>query len=118
MGMAALVEERNKLAAKQAQLAEVFKQAGPTIDLSKVTVLDGDDAAKVAKIGQLNEELGDIGKKVNELLMVEKAAAATEEAERFLKDPAKGFRHPAAGAPGADEAHTFKSVGRLFAGSA
>jgi HK97 family phage major capsid protein len=76
----ALKEARGKLGAKQKELAVIFDEAGPDIDLAKVKTVEGDTAAKAAHIRKLNDELTDLGKAVDELLEVAKAAGAVHEA--------------------------------------
>lgn len=73
----ALKEARGKLHAKQDELAKIFADAGPEMDMSKVKSLAGmDSKGKVEHIGNLNAELDDLHKNVQELLVVAKAAGA------------------------------------------
>lgn len=72
----ALKEARGKLGAKRKELATIFEEAGPDIDLAKVKSVDGDTAAKAAHIKNLNDEMADLGQKVEELVEVAKAAGA------------------------------------------
>lgn len=62
-----LIEKRAELDAKRKRLHDVFTQAGDDLDLSKVTILDGDTAAKAAAIRSMNDEMTDLGKEVDEL---------------------------------------------------
>lgn len=63
-----LREERN---AKAKHLHEIFTEAGPDLDMSKVTKIDGDSAAKAAEIKRLNTELSEVGAKVDALAELE-----------------------------------------------
>ena len=106
-----IVELRNELKAKQAKLEEVFVQAGPDLDMKKVTVLDGDSAAKAEKIRAMNDELTALGKEIDALLAVEQAAQ--DSAER--KDR---MTHPGAQPQGdGDGLGETKSWGELFVAS-
>jgi HK97 family phage major capsid protein len=77
----ALKEARGKLGAKRKELSTIFDEAGPDIDLAKVKSIDGDTTAKAAHIKNLNDEMADLGKKVDELREVAKAAAAARSGE-------------------------------------
>lgn len=66
--LAQLREERN---AKAKHLHEIFTEAGPDLDMSKVTKIDGDSAAKAAEIKRLNTELSEVGAKVDQLAELE-----------------------------------------------
>ena len=77
----ALAEARGKLKHKRDELATIFAEAGPEIDLAKVKSVDGDTTAKAAHIKNLNDEMSDLGKKVEELFEVAKAAAVVRDGE-------------------------------------
>ncbi len=72
----ALKEATDKLVAKQAELKSFFDEAGPELDMDKVKSVEGDSAAKVEWIRTKNAELDDLGKKVEDLREVQKAADA------------------------------------------
>ncbi len=75
----ALKEAQEKLNAKRDGLAAIFAEAGPEYDMSKVKSLSGDSHAKVAQIGELNTEIDECKSKVDELLVVARAAAVAAE---------------------------------------
>lgn len=77
----ALAEAKGKLKAKRDELATIFSEAGPDIDLSKVKTISGDTSAKAAHIKNLNDEMSDLGAKVDELFEVAKAAAVAADRE-------------------------------------
>lgn len=58
--MKTIPELRTELAAKRQQLAKIFEEAGPTLDMSQVKTIEGDSAAKAAEIKRRNQEIGDI----------------------------------------------------------
>lgn len=106
----ALADAQGRLKAQQDKLGAIFAEAGETIDLTKVTSLDGDTKAKADAIRALNDELTDLGKEVDGLLAVQKAAERAERAEGGTES-----------GDGATETGTrggaTKSLGALFADS-
>lgn len=76
----ALKEARGKLDAARGQLAGWLNAAGPDYDLSKVTDLTGDTHARVAEIGKKNAEINDLKAKVDEYLVIARAAAHADDA--------------------------------------
>jgi HK97 family phage major capsid protein len=102
MEYAKLNEAQERLTAKQNELAGIFKEAGPDLDMSKVKSL-GDSADVVDHIRNLNAELDELGKSVKDLTAVRDAAVRTE-----------GFEAPAV--EKGDEAGESrrKSFGRMF----
>lgn len=61
-----LVQLREKRDAKAQALHDVFEQAGPELDMSKVTSIEGDNAHKAAEIKRMNLELSKIGEEIDE----------------------------------------------------
>ena len=82
----ALKEAKGKLDAKRKELATIFEEAGPEIDLAKVKSVDGDTTAKAAHIKNLNDEMSDLGQKVDELREVAKAAGAVRDGQEQGED--------------------------------
>jgi HK97 family phage major capsid protein len=110
----ALDELDRKIEAKQKDLAGIFAEAGPEIDLTKVTSLSGDTMAKAAEIRQRNDELTDLGKQRDELRAVKQAAEGVRVA------PGPGGKVDAGGEAGAEpgaptvKAPETKSFGQMF----
>jgi len=77
----ALKEAQEKLDAKRKSLADILSEAGPEYDMSRVKSLQGDTHAKVAEIGKLNAEIDECKSKVDEYLVVARAAAAAKKGE-------------------------------------
>lgn len=63
---AELVQLREKRDAKAQALHEVFEEAGPELDMSKVKSIEGDNAHKAAEIKRMNTELTKIGEEIDE----------------------------------------------------
>lgn len=74
-------EERNT---KSAYLADIFAEAGPEIDMSKVTKIDGDSATKAAEIKRRNTELGELSKQIEGLAELEGIREATKAGPRSM----------------------------------
>lgn len=72
--MASLAELREDLYAKQRELDEIYAQAGADqgdVDLSKVTLLEGDTAYKAGEVNRRHLEINEIGRQVDQLALVE-----------------------------------------------
>lgn len=85
MPLALLVEKRKEFEAKQDKLHNVFKEAGPDMDFSKVTVLEGDDKAKVEAVRKMNLGLDALGKEVAALVELETIGKADADREKGLE---------------------------------
>ena len=111
MSFPALKEAEGKLEAKRSELAAIFAEAGPEMDLSKVKVVKGTTVDKAAHIRKLNDEQTDLGKEVDNLRAVQKAA----ERSRTSADAQDGYSEAGAddGAPTRGGKQQ-KSFGQLF----
>lgn len=76
MTFPALMEAEGKLKQRQDSLHKIFTEAGPKLDMDAVKCIEGDSKAKVAKIRELNAEMDDLGKQVDDLKAVQRAADA------------------------------------------
>lgn len=56
-----------KRKAKRQELHTIIEQAGPDLDMSKVTAIDGDSKAKVEAMGGLNDEIDDLTKDIEKI---------------------------------------------------
>jgi HK97 family phage major capsid protein len=116
MPFPALKEKQDALDAKRKELAGIFGEAGPEMDLTKVKSIKGTTVDKAAHIRKLNDEQTALGKEVDDLLAVQKAA----ERARTTADGQRGE----GGEGGADEGEqgghykgrraATKTVGQLF----
>lgn len=74
MPFPALEETQGKLKLKRAELATIFDEAGPDMDLKKVKSVKGNTFEIAEHVRKLNDELTDLSKKFDDLSAVEKAA--------------------------------------------
>lgn len=77
MAFPALKDAQGKLSAKRTELKAIFDQAGPEMDFTKITTIDGDTKAKVEAVRSLDAEVNDLAKDVEGLLAIQKAADAS-----------------------------------------
>ena len=91
-----LKELNEAIVAKSKALHDIFEEAGPDMDMSKVKSLSGDTAAKVEAIKAMNAELDDLGKKrdqANQLIESRKRADELANAQPVPKaDPSPAAR--------------------------
>lgn len=107
-----LDEKQERLDAKRAELQKIFEQAGDggegTLDLSKVTCVDGDSQAKVDRIRELNAEIDDLAQEVEGLQDVKSAATnLPDDDESGKAEPGAPSRKP----------EGLKSIGEQFVDS-
>ena len=109
-----LKEIRAKLEERLKKLHAVFEQAGPDMDMSKVTVLEGDSATKVEQIRTLNDEMTELAKEA-EPLEAERAMLerARQNADR-LGETVREFPVPGGSNGGRASAPAVKSLGEMF----
>lgn len=115
MPFPALKEAQGRLDAKRKELHTIFDQAGPDIDMTKVTSIDGDSKAKVKAINDLDTEINVLADEVVEYLKVEAAAERARKArDRGEPDPTT---EPGDGNGKDDDKPQTKSFGELFVAS-
>ena len=120
--METLIQLRTKLEAKNKVLADVFKQAGETVDIAKVEspLFEGCNSTqdRTQKMREANAEICVIGKQVSECVELEKMAQSTADNEKLLSQAVSGVIHPV-GSDGAAQGMKGnivvpKSLGKLF----
>ena len=105
------------IAAKSKALAEITAQAASSqdgqdvYDLGKVTLIPGDNAAKLAYIQAAHKELSALGKEREGLLSVEQAAREAKAMDTMFNTPAAALTHPGSGGHAPVEV---KDIGQLF----
>lgn len=83
--------------AKAKRLAQVFEEAGPDLDLSRVKSLEGDASVKAQKIRAMNDELAELKRQIEELETLEMAREAAKGGLDWLRQPTSGVPHPTNG---------------------
>lgn len=117
--MPTLKEIEAEIETKNAALHEIFQQAGADMDLSKVTVIQGDTKAKAEEIKRRNTELSELGKQRDELKEMSQIAQAAEERKRFFTEPVNRPIFPGAQSGGTTQTDPLqgKTLRQLFAES-
>lgn len=112
-----LKELRGKVDNLRKELAKVLEQAGPDLDMGKVTCIDGDSATKVAYFQAVNAELDEKMEELEPLEAEHAAMTLAREKLSALDEPRNG--HP--GFPVLDDpdavgrrAASQKSIGKQF----
>lgn len=103
-------EIAQELQAKRDQLSAIFKEAGPDLDLAKVTSIDGTTDEKATEIRRRNEELTDLGKQFDQ-------ARELEIIQQGLREKVSGRDRSDDGPAGnaGDDRNREKSLGQRFA---
>ena len=96
----ALETKAQELEAKQKAIMLIWEEAGEDLDMSKVTLIDGDSAEKVAEIQRLTKEMNEVGEEVEELRGLTKAAEDAKRWEQQLSEPVTPMIYPGGGMPG------------------
>lgn len=120
MTFPALKESNDKLAAKRADLAKVFDEAGPEMDFSKVQHVKGNTHEIAQVVRQWNDELTQLGKENADLKAIERASQAVRIAGQTDEERAKAGAEQGSNVKGGDGAQypTDITFGELFAKSA
>lgn len=121
MQFPALKEAGERLGAKRAELAKIFDEAGPNLDMGLVKSVDGDSAAKVAHIRALNAEIDELAVKHEELKSVYDIAGrirAEREAGQSGGQGEKGSDDSRQAQTRGGDGARQKSIGELFTESA
>jgi HK97 family phage major capsid protein len=112
-----LAEIREEIAAKSKALHEIFEQAGPEMDMSRVTLVEGDSKTKADEIRRRNTELTELGKKRDELTDWARMAEEARAQYRATHEPAPGSRPPMPGPNGKADGPPPRSLREIIAES-
>jgi HK97 family phage major capsid protein len=93
--MKTIPELRTELAAKRQQLAKIFEEAGPNLDMALVKTIEGDSLAKATEIKRRNQEIGDLAKELEERQGIADIQSANQQQLEEDRRPANGSRLPA-----------------------
>ena len=87
-----LNEVREELASKREQMHRIFDEAGPDLDLGKVTTIKGDTDAKAAEIQRREKELKELNDEFNRLNMLALIGKNNDLQKSALDEPARGMQ--------------------------
>lgn len=103
-----LKEKKGELEALRVKAAEAWKQAGDDIDMSKVTSIEGDSAAKAAQLKSWNDEMTNLAKVIED-------SEPLEGMKQFATSLDEVELHPGhAGGGGRAKNAPMKSIGEMF----
>lgn len=108
--MKSLKEVREELATKSKKLHQVFEEAGPDLDFTKVKCLEGDTKAKVEAVQAMNQELEELNTEYKELADIEASSKKVADLDKLLNQPAASILFPGEGAKEKDQ----KTLGQLI----
>lgn len=92
--MASLAEVREDIAYKRDELHRIFEEAGPELDMSRVTRIDGTTDQKAAEIKRRNQELSELGEELDRLEHLETIAKLNNQERKRFADPAAPMVFP------------------------
>lgn len=85
--MPSLAEVREEINEKRKALHQIFSEAGPDMDMGRVTSINGDTQAKAAEIRRLNDELTALGVESDRLSLLEQIGRQNEQEYKRLNEP-------------------------------
>jgi hypothetical protein len=112
--MATLVQKRTELDAKRKQLADLWAEAGDTIDMDKVTSINGTSSEKAKQFRERNDELTAIAEEVENLVAAENARRDAALDDDGDGDGGKGAPIPGGKGRGNERAERGLTLGELF----
>jgi len=89
-----LVDVREELAERSRQLNDIMREAGPDLDLSKITSINGDTAYKAGEIKRRHTELSELGQELDQLQNIATIAELTKIRSDSLNAPVGGPTMP------------------------
>jgi HK97 family phage major capsid protein len=113
--MPSLAEIREELDQKVDELHKIMEEAGPSVDMNKVTIIYGDSDAKIAEIQRRKKEIDALGQQKDRLALVESIGQNNAMIRADLREPAVKPQFPGNGgsgfaAPKHFEAHHLKQL--------
>lgn len=109
-----LKDLRGTLHARQAQLSEIFEQAGTDLDMSKVTALDGDTNAKVERVRALNDECADLQAQIDTELKTYSGLQDIRDRVDAMRDVDQPMVHPGQDGGRRAATRTPRTMGEMF----
>jgi hypothetical protein len=92
--MASLTEVREEMKDLRDQLHIILQQAGPTIDMSKVSAIQGTSEEKLAEVQRINNELSTLGQQHDRLALAENVLKTNAAEMGRIGTPSNGVPFP------------------------
>lgn len=114
--MGKLQELGGKLREKREALQKVFTEAGPDMDFTKVSCLEGDEKAKLEKVQEMNRELAALHDEYAKAAELEELAQSNAKALGELNEPVNRLGNPHAMQKNGQDGtgRMVKTLGELF----
>ena len=110
--MASRTEVREELAFKRERLHKAYEEAGPDLDLSRITAIEGDNEAKRAELKAWMDEINELGVEHDRLALLDEQRKKVAEQYERSHAAASPMQFP--GAPGTGRAAQMKSIGQII----
>lgn len=88
MAQGSLVEVREELAERSKQLNDIMREAGPDLDLSKISSIQGTADYKAGEIKRRHQELSELGQQLDQLQNLASIAELNRQRNDTLNSPA------------------------------
>src|SRR5262245_9577279 len=92
--MESLAETRQRLDAKRHEMFSAYEEAGPEMDLSRITAIDGDYDRKRAVLRQWDEEIKELERNEDQLTHMQRIRDENERALRKASEPERLLPFP------------------------
>lgn len=112
--MASLADIREELDQKVEELHKIMEEAGPAVDMAKVSFIYGDADAKIAEIQRRKKEIDALGQQKDRLALIENIGEQNGRDFKLMKDPVRTLEFPGSGGNGSSpkkfEPHHLKQM--------
>ena len=94
MAQGSLVEVREELAERSKQLADIMREAGPDLDLSQISSIQGTADYKAGEIKRRHQELNELGQQLDQLQNLASIAELNRQRNDTLNAPQSALPMP------------------------
>jgi HK97 family phage major capsid protein len=109
-----LAEVREELDIKVEELHKIMEEAGPAVDLNKVTMIYGDHDAKLHEIQRRKKEIDELGQQKDRLSLVENIGEMNKRQRDAMREPAYKPSFPGNGSSGSTKRFESQHLGQLL----
>lgn len=103
-------ELREEIAAKSKSINDIFEEAGPDRDFTKIKSIEGDTKGKVEKVQSMLKELEDLNDEIEQVKSLDSASKRASELSKEYNQPATKMSFPNPG----DAKLEVKTLGQLI----